>query len=97
MSPSRPFILRPVATSLLMAGVLLAGFVGLQATARLGAAGSRLSHHSGAHLLSRRQSGGDGVVGDGAAGTPVRPGARPQADDLDELVRELDRWSCSST
>ncbi len=27
MSPSRPFILRPVATSLLMAGVLLAGFV----------------------------------------------------------------------
>ena len=27
MSPSRPFIVRPVATSLLMAGVLLAGFV----------------------------------------------------------------------
>src|ERR1041385_5114786 len=27
MSPSRPFILRPVATSLLMLGVLLAGFV----------------------------------------------------------------------
>src|SRR2546423_5341345 len=27
MSPSRPLILRPVATSLLMAGILLAGFV----------------------------------------------------------------------
>ncbi len=27
MSPSKPFILRPVATSLLMAGILLAGFV----------------------------------------------------------------------
>jgi multidrug efflux pump len=27
MSPSRPFILRPVATSLLMAGIVLAGFV----------------------------------------------------------------------
>src|SRR5450755_2857554 len=27
MSPSRPFILRPVATSLLMAGILIAGFV----------------------------------------------------------------------
>src|SRR6185295_19006028 len=27
MSPSRPFILRPVATSLLMLGILLAGFV----------------------------------------------------------------------
>src|SRR3954470_3136297 len=28
MSPSRPFILRPVATSLLMVAILLAGFVG---------------------------------------------------------------------
>jgi multidrug efflux pump len=27
MSPSRPFILRPVATSLLMAAILLAGIV----------------------------------------------------------------------
>ena len=27
MSPSRPFILRPVATSLLMAGILLAGAI----------------------------------------------------------------------
>src|ERR1700712_2531345 len=30
MSPSRPFILRPVATSLLMVAILLAGFVGYQ-------------------------------------------------------------------
>ena len=30
LSPSRPFILRPVATSLLMAAILLAGFVGYQ-------------------------------------------------------------------
>jgi len=30
VSPSRPFILRPVATSLLMAAILLAGFVGFQ-------------------------------------------------------------------
>ena len=27
MSPSRPFILRPIATSLLMVGLLLAGIV----------------------------------------------------------------------
>jgi len=27
VSPSRPFILRPIATSLLMAGILLAGAV----------------------------------------------------------------------
>jgi multidrug efflux pump len=30
LSPSRPFILRPVATSLLMAAILLAGYVGYQ-------------------------------------------------------------------
>src|SRR5882762_3624996 len=30
MSPSRPFILRPVATSLLMVAILLAGFVAYQ-------------------------------------------------------------------
>jgi len=30
LSPSRPFILRPVATSLLMAAILLAGFVGYE-------------------------------------------------------------------
>ena len=28
LSPSRPFILRPVATSLLMAAIMLAGYVG---------------------------------------------------------------------
>jgi len=28
VNPSRPFIIRPVATSLLMAAILLAGFVG---------------------------------------------------------------------
>ena len=55
MSPSRPFILRPVATSLLMVGVLLAGPVGLQAAAHFRAAGSGLPHHSGADVLSRRE------------------------------------------
>ena len=30
MSPSRPFILRPVATSLLMLAIVLAGLVGLR-------------------------------------------------------------------
>ena len=30
MSPSRPFILRPVATSLLMVAIVLAGFVGFR-------------------------------------------------------------------
>jgi multidrug efflux pump len=30
VSPSRPFILRPVATSLLMAAILLTGFIGYE-------------------------------------------------------------------
>src|SRR5262247_4439875 len=30
MSPSRPFILRPIATSLLMAGLLIAGAIGFR-------------------------------------------------------------------
>ena len=30
MSPSRPFILRPVATALLMVAIVLAGLVGLR-------------------------------------------------------------------
>ena len=38
MSPSRPFILRPVATSLLMAAILLVGIVAFFAIAGFGAA-----------------------------------------------------------
>ncbi|HUK13282.1 MAG TPA: efflux RND transporter permease subunit, partial [Thermoanaerobaculaceae bacterium] len=30
MNPSRPFILRPIATSLLMAGILIAGAIGFK-------------------------------------------------------------------
>ncbi len=89
VSPSRTFILRPVATSLLMVGILLAGAVAYQAAAGFGAAGSGLSDHSGGHVLSGRQSGRDGVVGHGAAGAAVRPGAGPAADDLDQLRWQL--------
>ena len=38
MSLSRPFILRPIATSLLMAAILLAGLVAYQTVAGLGVA-----------------------------------------------------------
>ena len=53
MSPSRLFILRPVATTLLMVGVLLVGVGCVSATAGLSPAGSRLPNHSGRNLLSR--------------------------------------------
>ena len=52
MSPSRIFILRPVATSLLMAGVVLVG-VAASAIAGLRAAPGGLPDHPGADVLSR--------------------------------------------
>ena len=53
MNPSGPFILRPVATSLLMAAILLAGLVAFFPAARIGAARGGLPDHAGGHLLSR--------------------------------------------
>ena len=53
MNLSRPFILRPVATTLLMVAILLAGALGLPPAAGLGAAAGRLPDHPGRHLLSR--------------------------------------------
>jgi hypothetical protein len=55
MNPSRPFILRPVATALLMAAMFLAGGVAYFAASGFGASRSGLSHHPGAHVLSRRE------------------------------------------
>ena len=52
MNLSRLFILRPIATSLLMAAILLAGIFRLQGTAGFRFAGSRLSDDPGTHVLS---------------------------------------------
>ena len=87
MNPSRAFILRPVATSLLMVAVLLAGVVALPAAAGLGAAGGRLPDDPGRDVLPGRQPRRDGVVGDRAARAAVRPDAGAAADDVDELRR----------
>jgi multidrug efflux pump len=76
MNPSRLFILRPVATSLLMMAILLAGLVAYRLLPDLGPAGSRLPDHPGRHLLPRRQPGRDDLGHHRAAGTPVRPDAR---------------------
>ena len=89
MSPSRIFILRPIATSLLMAGNPPGGRGGLQAVAGLSAAGGGLSHHPDHHFLSGGQPGCDGFVGHGSSGAPVRPGAGAPADDLHQLRRQL--------
>ena len=89
MSPSRPFILRPVATSLLMAAILLVGIVAYRFLPHLGPARGRLPDHPGADLLSRRQPGGDDLVGHRAARGAVRPDAGPEPDVLDQFGRRL--------
>ena len=75
---SRPFIVRPVATTLLMVAHPARRRARLPAAAGLGAAAGRLPDHPGRHLLSGRQPRRDGVDGDGAARAPVRPDAGPQ-------------------
>ena len=87
MSLSSPFILRPIATSLLMAGLLLAGAVALPAAAGFRAAGSGLSDDSGGDLLPGREPGRDGVGRHRAARAPIRTGAGAQADDVEQLGR----------
>ena len=47
MNPSRLFILRPVATALLMVAIMLVGIVAYRAASGFRVAGSGLSHHSG--------------------------------------------------
>jgi hypothetical protein len=55
VSPSGPFIQRPVATSLLMAAILLVGIVAYTQLPVSALAGGRLSDHPGADVLSGRQ------------------------------------------
>src|SRR5579859_1703796 len=71
-------------------GDLVGGLRGLPAVARFGVTPSRLPNHSGADLLSGRQSGRYGFLGDRAAGAPVWPGSRPESDDFDKLLWQLD-------
>ena len=89
MNPSQPFILRPVATTLLMIAIMLSGMLGVQVPAGRRLARSGLSDHPGADLLSRRQSGRDDVLGHRAAGSAVRPDAESQPDEFGEFGRRI--------
>jgi len=56
MNISAPFIARPVATTLLAVGVLLAGVVAFSPASRGAVAAGRLSHYLGAGQPTRRES-----------------------------------------
>ena len=89
MSPSRIFILRPVATTAADGRAASGGSGCLHAAPGFGSAGSRLPHDSSGDVLSGRRSGCDGVLGDGSAGAPVRTGSRAEPDDLDQFLRQF--------
>ena len=89
VSPSRTFILRPVATSLLMVGILLAGGVAYK---QLPVSALPEVDYPTIQVITfypGASPGRDGVLGHRAARAPVRPGARPAADDLHQLRRQL--------
>ena len=86
---SRPFILRPVATTLLMVAILLAGALAYRLLPVSALPAGGLPDHPGRDLLSGREPRRDGLVGDRAARAPVRPDARAEPDDVDELERQL--------
>ena len=97
MNPSRIFIERPVG-DLAADGRDHAGrHDRLPVPAAVGAARGRLSDDPRADALSRRRPGGHDLVDHRAARAPVRPDARPQPDDLDQLGGRLGRSPCSST
>src|SRR6202000_3316898 len=60
---------------------------GVCVAAGVGVAAGGLSDDPGADVLSGRKPAGDGVLGDGSAGTAVRANTGAKPDDVDELGR----------
>src|ERR1700683_3264939 len=61
------------------------GLHGIPATAGLGASPGGLPDHAGADVLPRREPGGCNVFDHRATRETVRPGARIDADDVDQF------------
>ena len=90
MSPSRPFILRPVATTLLMVGILLVGFVAYR---ELPISALPQVDYPTIQVLTFYPGASPDVMTSSVTAPLERqfgqiPGLEP--DDVDELVRELD-------
>ena len=87
MNISEPFIRRPVATTLLTIGVLLAGHLRLPEAAGGAAAAGGFPRHPGPGADGRRLPGDHGDHRGGAPGAPPRRHRRRHRDDLDEFAR----------
>ena len=90
MNPSRPFILRPVATVAADGGARC-----WPASSPTGSCRSRRCRRStirpsrSSTFYPGREPRRHGLLGHRAARAPVRPDAGPEPDDLDQLVRQL--------
>jgi hypothetical protein len=89
MSPSRPFILRPVATALLMAAIFLVGNSSATRSCRSRRCRRSIIRPSRCSRSIRAPARRDGDDGDRAAGAAVRRDAGPEPDDLDQFRRHL--------
>ena len=89
-SISAPFIRYPIATSLLMAGILFVGLVSYPLLPVAPLAAGRFSDHPGFGIVTGRQPRNHGVLGGAAAGATARANPRHCPDDLDQFAR-LDR------
>ena len=90
MNISRPFIMRPVATVLLMIAIMLAGIVAytqlpVSALPTVDYPTIQVRTFFPAVPAPR----GHGIVHNSASGASVRPDARPDADDLHKLQRQF--------
>ena len=86
MNLSRTFILRPVATSLLMAAILLAGAVAYRQLPVSALPQVDYPTIQVADLLPGRKSGRDGFLGHGSVGAAIWTGAWSEPDDLHQLL-----------
>ena len=97
MNFSETFIRRPIATSLLMAGIALFGVVAYRGSAGQRPAQRRFSHAQRSGQPARRRSGHHGVGGGDPARTPVHHHRRHRLDDLQQRHRPAPRSRSSST
>ena len=96
VSPSRPFILRPVATSLLMVGLLLAGLVAYR---QLPVSALPQVDYPTIQVVTFYPGASPDVMAssrDRAARTTVRTGAGAEPDDVDQVRRRVRSSRCSS-